>query len=86
MPALEAMACGTPVIASDIPVLAEVLGGAGIKVPLDVRALADAIGRLSRDAAWREDLAALGLERAQDFDWDRCARDHLEVYREALNV
>jgi glycosyltransferase involved in cell wall biosynthesis len=83
MPALEAMACGTPVIASTIPALAEVLGPAGVKVPLDVRALAEALGQVCGDASWREDLGAIGLERARDFDWDRSAAAHLEVYREA---
>jgi glycosyltransferase involved in cell wall biosynthesis len=86
MPALEAMACGTPVIASDISVLSEVLGPAGVKVPLRISELADAIGKLSRDAAWRDDLSALGLERAKDFTWDVCAEKHLEIYRDALNV
>lgn len=86
MPALEAMACGTVVIASDIPPLKEVLGPAGVTVPLSVRALAEAIGRVSRDAAWREDLQALGLERAKTFDWNLNADAHLEVYREALNA
>jgi glycosyltransferase involved in cell wall biosynthesis len=83
MPVLEAMACGTPVIASDIAPLAEVLGRAGVRVPLDVRALAEALGAVCNDASWREDLSAIGLERARDFDWDRSAAAHLEVYREA---
>jgi glycosyltransferase involved in cell wall biosynthesis len=83
MPALEAMACGTPVLASDIPVLREVLGPAGVKVRLEPRALGTAMERLVADVEWRRDLAALGLDRAQAFDWDASARAHLEVYREA---
>ena len=86
MPALEAMACGAPVIASDIPALSEVLGPAGVRVPLSISALSDAMGRLSKDASWRADLRALGLERAKSFSWDRCADAHVEVYREALNA
>ena len=85
MPALEAMACGTPVIISDIPALAEVLGPAGVKVSLEVRALARALSEVCCDSSWREDLRAIGLERARDFDWDRSARSHLEVYREAAS-
>jgi glycosyltransferase involved in cell wall biosynthesis len=83
MPALEAMACGTPVLASDIPALREVLGPAGVKVPLEPGALAQAMRRAATDAAWRRDLAGLGLERARAFDWDRSAAEHLAVYREA---
>ncbi len=83
MPALEAMACGTPVIASDIPALSEVLGAAGIKVGLRVEQLASAMARLVAEPSWREDLCGIGLERAGDFSWEKSARLHLELYREA---
>jgi len=83
MPALEAMACGTPVIASDIPALSEVLGPAGIKVGLQVEQLASAMARIVNEPSWREDLRGIGLERAAEFSWDKSARQHLELYREA---
>ncbi|MBW2457251.1 MAG: glycosyltransferase family 4 protein [Deltaproteobacteria bacterium] len=83
MPALEAMACGCPVIASDTPALAEVLGGAGQLAPMgSVPAAAAALGKL-RDEGRRRELRARGLERARAFDWDEAAAATLEVYREA---
>lgn len=83
MPALEAIACGTPVIASDIPPLVEILDGSGLHVPLDPASLAAALRRLSSSAPLREELSVKGLERARAFSWDRSAALHLEVYREA---
>lgn len=83
MPVAEAMACGTPVIASDIAVLREVTGGAALHVPLDVGALAAAMRTMVREPALRQELRHEGLERVRGLSWDRCAREHLEVYREA---
>ncbi len=84
LPVLEAMACGCPVIASGIPALAEVLGGAGMLVPpSDVRALAAAIRSLAGEPSKRVDMRLLGLERARQFTWERCAAETLAVYREA---
>lgn len=83
MPALEALACGCPVIASDIPALVEVVGGAGLHAPVgDVAALADAIRRMD-DATLRRELGAKGVERARAYDWDRTAGIVADVYREA---
>ncbi|MBK7579855.1 MAG: glycosyltransferase family 4 protein [Myxococcales bacterium] len=83
MPALEALACGTPVVASDIPPLVEVLGRAALHVPLNVSELARGLRRLSNDDVLRAELGARGIERARSFSWDRSAALHLEVYREA---
>ncbi len=83
MPVLEALACGTPVVASDIPTLVEVMDGAGVNVPLDPRALAAALRRVAAEPVLRGELSARGLERASTFSWERSAREHLDVYREA---
>ncbi len=83
MPVLEALACGTPVLASDIAPLTEVLGGAGLQVPLEGAALAGALRRIFDEPNLRQELQQAGLERVGDFSWDRCAQQHLEVYREA---
>jgi len=84
MPTLEAMASGTPVVASEIPPLLEVLDGAALHVPLQTAALSRAMGRIVDEPALREQLSGRGVERSATFSWDRCAQQHLEVYREAV--
>lgn len=82
LPALEAMACGTPVITSNTTSMPEVVGDAAILVdPLDVEGLAQAIAAVLGDEALRRDLAARSLERAAGFSWDACARTVAGVYR-----
>jgi glycosyltransferase involved in cell wall biosynthesis len=82
LPALEAMQCGTPVIAGRVASLPEVVGDAGILVDLsDPDALRAAMLRLYHDAALRERLSTLSLERAAAFSWDRCTRQTLATYR-----
>jgi len=81
LPVLEAMACGTPVIASNQGSLPEVVGDAGLLVePTDVEAIAAAAERLLTDAELRADLRMRGLERARTFTWERTARETLAVY------
>src|SRR5262249_45114122 len=73
--ALEAMACGTPSIVSDVPGHRDAVpDGVGIRVPLgDARAMADAVVRLANPAV-REDLVARGLRFAAEFSWDEASR------------
>lgn len=87
LPALEAMACGAPVIAADAGAHREVLGTAGLLVPPD-NALAwrEAAQRVSRDASLRAELSQKGRDRAARFSWDDCARQTLAVYRRALKL
>ena len=81
LPALEAMACGTPVLTSSVSSLPEVAGDAAMLVsPTDVDAMAGALARLLEDGALRADLAERGRRRAAQFSWERCARQTLAVY------
>jgi len=80
---LEAMACGTPVVAATGGSLPEVVGDAGLLVPpTDLAALTEAVARVLTDSPLRTWLRARGLERAQAFTWERTARATHAVYRE----
>jgi len=79
IPVLEAMACGTPVCASDVSSIPEVVGDAGLLFdPLDPQAIADAMGRILQDRDLRERLRAAGLAQASRFTWDDAAAQVLE--------
>jgi len=81
LPALEAMACGTPVVVSDVSSLPEVVGEAGAYVrPRDVDGLAEAILRLVEDAEFRGELVRAGTAQAAKFTWEKAARELVAVY------
>jgi glycosyltransferase involved in cell wall biosynthesis len=83
--ALEAMSAGTPVLAAQSPGLEEVCGSAAwYAQPRDPVAFAAAMSRLATDAALREELTRLGLDRASEFSWAASAQAHLEAYRLAV--
>lgn len=85
IPPLEAMACGTPVVASNTSAIPEVAGEAGILVaPQDVAALAESLERVLADATVRTDLRARGLAQAVRFTWRRSAEETLAVYRSVI--
>jgi glycosyltransferase involved in cell wall biosynthesis len=84
LPPLEAMACGTPVVASRSSSLPEVVGDAGLLVdPLQVEELAAAMHRVLTDRQLPAALREQGLRRARLFSWDRTARLTLAAYEEA---
>ncbi len=84
-PALEAMARGCPVVASNTTSLPEVVGDAGILLePGDVQAWRDTIAELLDDPDRRRELATAGLEQASTFTWERSAAIHVDAYRAAL--
>ena len=82
LPALEAMACGTPVITSNTTSLPEVAGDAALLVsPTDPDELCDAMSTVLADHSLREELRRKGLARATQFSWKRCADITAGVYR-----
>jgi len=81
LPVLEAMACGTPVIASNASSLPEVGGDAALYAPPDdPSAWAELISRVLKDAALRASMREKGLRQAAKFRWDIAARQTAEVY------
>jgi glycosyltransferase involved in cell wall biosynthesis len=83
LPVLEAMATGTPVIASTTPALRETASENALYAePGDVEGFAEHMVGLLTDEGRRARLATLGLQRASQFSWERAAREHLRVYRE----
>lgn len=84
LPVLEAMACGTPVIASNVSSLPEVAGDAARLVdPYDEHAIAEALRELAENDALRHTLRVKGLAHARQFSWERTAQQTLQVYERA---
>jgi glycosyltransferase involved in cell wall biosynthesis len=87
LPVLEAMAAGTPVVASNTSSLPEVAAGAALLVPPeDGLALADAIEDVLEDRAIADELRRNGLERARQFSWQRTAEETIAVYRASVST
>ena len=87
IPALEAMACGCPVLASTAPAVREVCGDAALYFnPRWPAELAGRMAELFRDSSLAARMSATGLERARRYSWMESARMNLEVIREALHA
>ncbi|RLV51330.1 glycosyltransferase, partial [Aeromicrobium phragmitis] len=86
LPTVEALACGTPVVASRAGALPEVVGDAGVLVePGDVEQLVTQIGALLRSPERREHFARIGRERAVErFSWVSVARATVEAYEREI--
>jgi glycosyltransferase involved in cell wall biosynthesis len=83
LPPLEAMACGTPVVASNSPALREVCGEAALYAPAEeLSALVGCLKRLQEDSPLRDELIRRGLEQSSRFTWDRAAR----IFSAALDM
>ncbi len=87
LPALEAMSCGTPVLASNTSALPEVVGDAGLLLdPSDEGAWLDGMKQVLSDEQLRDELAVKAREQASRFSWDRSARETVVVYRRVLHA
>jgi glycosyltransferase involved in cell wall biosynthesis len=86
LPPLEAMACGAPVITSQIPAIMETVGTTAARLvsPTDTQTLARSIVELFENENERLHLSSRGLQRAAQFSWERTARLTLDVYTELL--
>ncbi len=82
LPVLEAMACGTPVLTSDVSALPETAGGAALLVnPSSIEDIAAGMERLLTDTTLRQSMRAAGTARAATFSWDETARLTADVLR-----
>jgi len=85
LPVLEAMACGTPVITSNLSSLPEVAGDAAILIdPYKVEEITDAMQAIANDTGLRSHLSQLGLARATQFSWQKTGKATVEVLKRFL--
>lgn len=85
LPPLEAMACGTPVVASDAASIPEVVDSAGILVdPGDIDNIATEMDRVLSDDSLHHALSEKGMNRAAEFSWKRTAKQTASVYKQVL--
>jgi len=84
-PPLEAAACGTPVITSNVAALPEIAGGFALLIdPHNVAGLSEAINEVLNDKNLQQNMRERGLNHAQKFSWEKCAREVVKVF-ENLN-
>ena len=82
---LEAMACGTPTITSNVSAIPEVAGDAAVLVePTDVAAITEAVLRINRDRNFRQDLIDRGLARVKEFSWQKTAQKTAQLYEQVV--
>lgn len=84
LPALEAMACRTPVVAANRSSLPEVCGDAAVLVEPDGRAVAEGLEHVLRRGGDVDEMVQRARTRAQEFTWDRSARQHAAIWRAVL--
>ena len=86
LPPLEALACGTPVVASCAASLPEIVGDGGVLLPPDgAEAMADVLVRLARDESLRAEMSQRAVAQAARFSWESTAQSTLTAYRDAMN-
>jgi len=86
LPPLEAMACGTPVIASNVSSIPEVVGDAGLLIdPHDSNQLKEAILAVIDDEDLSKRLSKASLDQSKKFSWEQCTHNTIAIYNEVLN-
>ncbi len=86
LPALEGMACGTPVVAARAGALPEVCGGCALLVEPNAEGLGEGLLRAVTDVPLADRLRTAGVRHARSFSWDNAAHSHLDAYEEALGA
>ena len=85
MPILEAMALDCPTVISDASCFPEIAGDATLYFdPKDVDSMVDSMVKMTEDSELRNKIIELGRERVKDFSWEKCANQHIDVYRSLL--
>jgi len=84
---MEAIACGTPVIASRVGGIPEIYGDAVVLIdPRDTTGLAEAMVRVLSSDPMRGELSQRGLKRSKLFSWKHCALETLRIYEQVFNA
>lgn len=77
---IQAMACGLPIVATNVTTMPEVVNGAGILVKPTIEDMSEGIKKLIESKSLRKKLAKKSYERSKEFTWERCVQDVLKVY------
>jgi glycosyltransferase involved in cell wall biosynthesis len=86
LPVLEAMACGTPVVAANTSSIPEIAGDAALLVDArDTNGIAEAMAQVLSDGKLASEMVQKGLKRNSMFSWEKCARETLMVYSQTLS-
>jgi glycosyltransferase involved in cell wall biosynthesis len=87
LPLLEAMACGCPVLASNVSSIPEVVGDAACLVdPYNIEAISAGIKNVLKDGDLRKSMIEKGFKQSKKFSWEKCAKETIAVYEELLNA
>jgi len=85
LPPLEAMACGTPVIVSNLSSIPEVCGDAAVYVdPYNIEDIKEKILMVLQNSKLQQELIGKGLEHVKQFTWERAAEEHIKVFKKVL--